>query len=514
MGDPRTSDVRRGRPPAPLVDRTPLDGPQVDLSARLGWLLRIARLSARPGLNLRDLAAEMADDGVGVSESTLSRLETGRIRSAALVAAYERALGLPETSLQGPTDVACRTVGRVHCRDSPEPSMAAYSAAVAPVLEAGPDDPLTAADWLAFVDVVTATDAAMLSRRAVQDVVRRLGSEVRRSVSSALPARYEALSTLRTSRYGHVVLETALELLDGEGAPPQPDLARALGELPSMILFSEAARRLAGASVSALEGWASALEAAKVIGDAPPESWQLLVEPLVEAYQASADHPWRRLNLAYIVRLLPRSLRHEVLKTLRELPDPIRLPSDWTPTRRNEHFTVATELAARVCREVDLPEQPLLARLLFEGLYDPRISRELPAAWMLEALPFAPVLVRHLVDLADSSPDAVTERFVPWLLMRMRTAHAAPLVTGWLRSSERGIVPALLVAYGGGPLSLSDVREHLAAGESQRLRALAALGLVGDPSLPALASGDHRDSSPVVVTTARWVLRDGPRILR
>lgn len=514
MGETPSKDVRRGRPPAPLVDRSPLDGPQVDLSVRLGWLLRIARFSARPELNLRDLAAEMADDGVGVSESTLSRVETGRIRSSALVAAYERALGLPETSLQGPTDVACRTVGQVHCRDTFDPSMAAYSAAVEPVLQAGPDEPLTAAQWLAFADVVASTDAALLSRRAVEDVVRRLAGEVRRSVGSALPARYEALSTLRCSRYGQVVLETALELLDAEGAPPQPDLARALGELPCVPLFLSAAARLETASVTALEGWASALETAKVVGGASPETWGLLVGPLLAAYRASADDPWRRLNLAYIVRLLPATLRREVLTTLRELPDPIRSPGDWTATRRNEHYTVATELAARVCQEADLPEQPLLGRLVFEGLYDPRISRELPAAWMLESLPFSPLLVRHLVELAAAPPDAVTARFVPWLLMRMRTPHAAPLVRDWLGSAERGVVPALLVAYGGGSLSLADVRGHLAGDETQRTRALVALGLVGDPSLPDLASPDHPDSSAEVAATARRLLREGARITR
>ena len=85
-------------------DETPLNGSDIDVGSRIGWTLRMARLtSARPP-SLEALAAEL-----GTSTARLHRLETGRLRDGSLIDGYERVLDRPAGSLRSPIDVLCRT---------------------------------------------------------------------------------------------------------------------------------------------------------------------------------------------------------------------------------------------------------------------------------------------------------------------------------------------------------------------------------------------------------------------
>jgi hypothetical protein len=92
-------------PDTELDDATPLDGARIDVAVRVGWLMRMARLGAggTPAVGLRELAERL-----GTNTTRLHRAETGRLRSGALLHAYEGALGLPAESLRAPVDVLCR----------------------------------------------------------------------------------------------------------------------------------------------------------------------------------------------------------------------------------------------------------------------------------------------------------------------------------------------------------------------------------------------------------------------
>lgn len=501
--------ARRGRPPAPILDRTPLNGATIDVPARVGWLLRTARLSVDGGLPLRDLVARLGDVGTSVSESTLSRVEAGRLRSGALVDAYERALGLPPTSLRAPIDVLCRTAGEDPGRRPGEATLDSVSEAVEPVLDGTPDG----RQWLAFADTLAHPDVVALPRGLATGAVRRLASEVRRSVGHGVGARYEALALISCSRYGEVLLDVALEMLDTPGAPPLLDLARALGECPRPRLVVELATRLRGASGPLTESIVAALDSASVRGNLPASAWEPLLQPLAEAYADSAGLPWHRVNLAYLVRTLPGEPRRRVQELIAEpLPDPIRQPVNWTTTRHNSHHTAAVDLAQRITRDAGLTEQPLLARILFEALYDPRLSRSLPSVVMLGALPFHDVVVRHVAALHEESPDEATRVLASWLLLQMRSPAAAHFVADWLGPEEHGLVAALVTAHAGGEVRLEHVEPHLGKGPSHRVRGLAALGLAGSPDLADLAEGRHPDTDAEVRATARWLLADGPRV--
>ena len=508
-GDGPPEGSRRGRPPAPLVDRTPLNGATIDVGTRVGWMLRVSRMSAGgPGAGLREVVSAMRDRDIAASESTLSRLEAGRVSSGPLVDGYEQVLGLEPTSLRAPIDILCRGAGEDPGRRPAAVTLETVTAVVEPVL-AGT---VGGAQWLAFADVLSHPDVVSLPQGLAREAIRPLVSEVRRSVGTAIAARYEALSLLRCSRYGEIVLDLGLEMLDDPAAPPLLDLARSLGERPSERLLTELSRRLDG-SPSLLEGVVTALDQAGAVNGLPGETWEVLSDPVVCSYLASEPGSWRRANLAYLVRTLPPEQRQRVLTRIGEpLPDPIRRPVEWGASRRNTHHTCAVDLARGITEELGLPEQPVLARLLFEALYDPRMSREFPAVLMLDGLPFADVVVRHLADLHEGAADETTRTLATWALMRMRSPHAASYVGGWVGTEPRGLIAALLLAHGGREVCLETVRPFLVPLQHYGVRALAALGLAGSPALAEIASGRHPVSDPETAATAAWLLADGPLV--
>ncbi|WP_344342216.1 helix-turn-helix domain-containing protein, partial [Streptomyces rhizosphaericus] len=97
-----------GRPQTVLDDETDLNGPRVDVDRRVGWVLRMARMTT-PGPAGGPLRLEAMAEAVGVSTTRLHRVETGATRSGQVTDAYERVLAMPEGSLRAPVDVACRT---------------------------------------------------------------------------------------------------------------------------------------------------------------------------------------------------------------------------------------------------------------------------------------------------------------------------------------------------------------------------------------------------------------------
>ena len=88
------TEQSRGAPLKPLDDPTPLTGPTIDVGVRIGWLLRMARLTApeRPAHRLGDMVTRLEWQGLRTSTSSLHRVDTGAVGDDRVEAAYEEAL--------------------------------------------------------------------------------------------------------------------------------------------------------------------------------------------------------------------------------------------------------------------------------------------------------------------------------------------------------------------------------------------------------------------------------------
>src|SRR5690349_18383359 len=95
-------------------DSTPLDSPQPDLDARIGWLLSMSRLhhadeSFRDG---RRFVEAISAAGLPVSRSTISRWEAGHITAShEAMTAYEQVLSIAPGRLSS-IAAYLRTAGR------------------------------------------------------------------------------------------------------------------------------------------------------------------------------------------------------------------------------------------------------------------------------------------------------------------------------------------------------------------------------------------------------------------
>src|SRR5690349_6062887 len=97
---------RAGRVQQIAYDATPLNAAQVDIDARIGWMLAMSRLHHVDAAfaDGRFFAAALADAGFPASRSLISRWESGEIAiSYEGMSAYERALGLEEGRLSSLT---------------------------------------------------------------------------------------------------------------------------------------------------------------------------------------------------------------------------------------------------------------------------------------------------------------------------------------------------------------------------------------------------------------------------
>ncbi len=170
-----------------LDDETPLDGPQIDVPVRLGWLMRMARLGAggTPAVGLGGLAERL-----GTNTTRLHRAETGQLRSGMLLNGYETALGLPPESLRAPVDVLCRGFAYAPPDREPGPVVASVPALSALTERVGRPG-AAGADWLAWARALAQPSAIGLPEELglAQDPAadQRAGPLRRRRLPRALP---------------------------------------------------------------------------------------------------------------------------------------------------------------------------------------------------------------------------------------------------------------------------------------------------------------------------------------
>ncbi|GAA3529746.1 helix-turn-helix domain-containing protein [Nocardioides daeguensis] len=489
-----------------IDDPTPLAGARIDVAARIGWLLRASRVAA--GVPLRELAAR-AGAGSHLSPATLSRVETTGRRGGAVVAAYERALGLPPGHLRVPVDVLCRTFSYAPADTDPylpEPTLAGFTAAVDAVASPSP----SAQDWLRFAEYHVLSPFGMPAH-TIRPLLARLADEVGRAAGLAYQLRYEALSKLRCSAYADVVDEVVRAAVTEPGMQRPADLLSAVTENPTPDLVGWCGELLGHESWVVARAACLGIQNMRSVGGLRRSDWLPLVPVFADACDAAAGDPLRQPILSATLACCPAEFRTAVRDRLSGTLVAPRRAAAWTRTRRNRHFAHAAGLAARITGTS--AGETMLARLLFEVLYDFRATHVVTSSFLLVASPFADGVREQMVRSALDGPDETTRHGAAFafanLMIPFDSADPAP----WLASADPVLRGAGLAICGfaGRPLAPDLLRELVAHDDQVGHDAMFAAGMAQQPELAELATAPHLP--PAVRAGAAWWRAAGGRIV-
>jgi hypothetical protein len=495
-----------------IVDGTPLHGETIDVAARIAWTLRMARLTAGEGVDARLRALA---DALGTNAAHLSRVETGQRRDGLVADGYERALRLPVGSLRAPIDVLCRCYPEDSPRErGPVPvvtdvrQMSALTDAVS-----RPDRAVDGGQWLAWSSGLAQEGNIGFPAEEFKAVCRRLVSELGRSVAHAYPSRYEALTRLRCSAYGPLVVEVAREVMATPYFPGGYDLMSAIGEHWTPDAVQWCLELLSHPSPRHLTAGALGLENLGQIFGAP--LWTTVVDPLIGLFDAAeAGSPAEEWS-AHLIRLVPPQvwLEHSC-RPGRPLPP--RPGAVVDAGEIEQRLWPACEAAASAASSaVGLPDQPMLARLLYDVSYSPWESRAVTSYMLLNALP---ALADALGAAVHLQYQAVEDQTLRNRLVRRWAcspfAHRAAVLGDWLRSADPVVRSGALRAAGsaGALLEEADLVAGLADPETS-IAALSAVGMSQHPLLTGLLAGDpapaDRHPEPVPYGLRWWASAGG-----
>ena len=498
--------MKRGAPAAVLDDTTALFGAQVDVAVRIGWTVRMVRLAAPGGApSMQALAT-----AIGTSPTTLHRLELGQLRHGALLDRIEPVLGLVDGSLRAPVDVMCRTFPSVSPPDQDASPGWRTVREVSEATEQLLGGASTGGLWLDWARALAQPGAVGLPESLARELVARLVGELARSVGAAYPARYEALALLRGSGYGHVVLEVAREIVADPEVQVLNDLMSAVGEAVDDEAVAWCVELLADPRDHVVVGGALALEnMAQIAPDS--EVWRAVVGPAVKLLNTGAEGSARHEWLSHLVRLMPAAVRDQVRRGVQRPLAPVPRVAHPTRSRVNAEWNDAQERARAVTGPLGLPDQPVLARLLFDIAHSPLESRAVTSYMLLGAIPaMAEPAVAQLAGLVDAHADQLVRRRLARRLAGSRLPAPAHAAGRWLdgASDERLEAGLLLAGTAGERVAPQVLDAAWAAADGTARAALFALGMAGDPVLHDLALDGAHPAAP----GARWWLRQGARV--
>ncbi|GAB3789018.1 helix-turn-helix domain-containing protein [Nocardioides ungokensis] len=493
------------RSPDVLEDPTPLDSPRVDVRVRVAWLLRMSRAAGIDGeaLSVTEMAHRLKDRGISASAPSVSGWETGRVApGTAVLEAYEAVLGREPGMLRSAVDVVRRNHG--HDRPGavvPPPRLVDLDRATDRVLGSRRT---TGLDWLHFCEAALAVRPG-LPRKLLRPAVDQLLSEVSRSVFTAYVTRYEALSLLRCGQYGGLVLQAVRDYVDEPGAQVVAEALGVVAERADRPCLRLLVPHLASEDPVMLRGAVVGFQNLASVGGLTPADWDQVVAPFVAAFNAHADDERQWLLLSNLWHALPPSVR---TATRPDLVRPVNpAPPTWDPARLERHTTFCDRVTARVCDEVGIPHQPLLARLLFEAAFDPRGDRSWTATLLMMASPLRGPIAAAMSDAADHHEDPVVRAAARDLLTGLGHEASTKHALAWLDGGEPDLVAAALVELAHNRSRVPDDRLSAFLEEPDPVgrRALYYAGMMGRPALRRIAE----DPAHRLHEGARWWRRHG-----
>lgn len=490
-----------------IDDATPLNGGEVDVAARIGWISRMARVTAT---DAGDTRLQAMSTRIGSSAAHLSRVETGQRRDSGLTHRYETALGLPEGALWAPVATLCRAFPRQSPRDSnpvtADTGVHTFSHLTARLLDR--TEVVTGNDWLRWARSLSMEGNIGLPVELFSDVAYRLASELARSVSHAYPSRYEALALVRCSHYGDLFLDVVRTAFASGDAHGRTDLVSVIGEAVTpdavkwaLTLLDDEATALHGALTLETMGQSGA-----------PRFWDELAGPLVAAFDASAPGSTQEIWTTHVIRLVPREVwRDTGAKPSRPLPSGTT-PETYTRSADNSLWAWCVEQADAITTPLGTGPQPLLARLLFEIAFGPWETRALTSYLLIDAVGcLSESVAQRLATYAEENPHSLSRERVLRRLANL--VHGKPIVgfEHWLTDDDPVLRnTALRVAGGSGTQLPEEVLISALLDPTTTREARYAAGMSTHPALDDLLDDPRLDQE--LRDELRWWRDKGGRI--
>ncbi len=497
-----------GRGNATIGDLTPLDTLSIDVPARIGWLLRICRTAEH--VSVREMSSRLADLGVSGARSpgAISQLETKGIRNGRLIDGYEAALGYAPGRLRSVVDILCRTFQYSPADLQPGIEVSRPLQEMDDVLAAAEESP-TGSDWLQLARRVSIDSATPLPTRVMAPLIERMLDEMVRSVGPAFYLRWEAFARLQDSVYAPTCLAASQRFLAVPGAEPMATMVVSIvSERPSREGLAWLLSLFETPSYEVFRGAAFGVGNLRHVGGLQPDDWTAVVEPFLAAHQRWGDTA-RGPLLTELFKNLPPDCRSLIEPRLATPLRALRGPSSWEMAHDNEHWVVCKRLAARVAAAHGLPTQPLLARMLFESLYDFR-SNVTTSSWLLSVTPLAPALHTELFVLVDKPPDEATRTGALRAIFTSATPASDAVAQRWFaglsveqRCANLGVAEQFAISV---PAAVHDV---LADDPERGPDVVRALGSAGQADGLRRIASDPAAPQDLRAAAAWWIQRGG-----
>ncbi len=143
-------------------------------------------------------------------------------------------------------------------------------------------------------------------------------------------------------------------------------------------------------SILVARGASFALQSMLVSGGLRVEDWESLVPHFTSAWHDAEADATRRTVLTDLCAALPPPVQSQIRNTCRVEAEPPTGPQVWSRSRRSAHYGFARSIAGDACARRGHHEEPLLERLLFEAMFDPRGVRMSTSACLRRCLPVCP----------------------------------------------------------------------------------------------------------------------------
>ena len=499
---------RVGRPPDLVHDATPLRAGQVDVGARVAWLLRVSRLASPYG-RTDGFLKTLSGHGYPLTASSLSKRERNLDPiDERLIVAYELALGQPPGQLRGVTGLLRRTLGGQPParRLGAALSRAEISRHLGRLDEHILAGVATSEDWLLVAALLTESGGVVLPPRMTQEWAYTLFSEMRRAVNDAYVGRYEALSRLSTDPFLQpMVAEIAFDVAQERGAHGVNDVLALVGEMRSSTVFNRLHALLRQPAERLRQSAAQGLVEMVFTGNlAPGQAGQLHKTVVDMARNGTADDGLAAFRIAQ--RMSVEATR-QVIDALGSDPFAAAVGMHLQAPALLDRYVVD---AAAVS---GLDNDRMLERLLREALSVDFIERRHLAALTISASPYAEVVGDTALEIFLGATSLTAREAAGHLLTYLVRAEHRNAVVKVLDDQEAGIrrLALMALAHGGGVPEDVDLHQHLIDPQVGRMATYAA-GMSEHPDLASVR--DLRFADQEVRDGADWFLQHGGAVQR